>query len=913
MSKFEPFLALEASAGSGKTFALSVRFVALILMGAKINEILALTFTKKACNEMQKRVIETFLNFDKDEKKAECEQLCQFLEKSKEELIALRDEKKQEFLRQNLKIYTFDAFFGKILRSFALNLGLMSDFKSSENELDIRAVFLKILNQEELKDLAHYILDIDGKEDFFEELENLYQNAYSKEYKNPQKPPSKILMNQSYEDLRRYCLTLDHKDLNKNFKSEKLDLDAFLKSSFMERFETTKYLQKFYNEDEKFREKRQSFLDALDAYALELESFKIAKLMKLLEHFCEAKDQVHREKNILSFADISRKVFELIQSELRELIYFRLDGFIAHLLIDEFQDTSVIQYQILKPIIAELVSGEGVRKFRSFFYVGDKKQSIYRFRKGKKELFDLLRKDFPQIQRDSLDTNRRSAEKLVEFINATFKDKFPNYIPQKIPNDGCKQGGFVRIVSSKEEKSEEIKEKTLETLEKQIEFLQEKNAGELCILCWKNDDCDLVLDFLRTKNIAAFTQSNILLENKASVRLVLEYAKYCIFGDRFYWYFIHALTGLDVSRMKLDLSRSAAQNVLYLIKNLKLDLADIALVQFLEYAQNKENLLDLLFEPCPLKIVSEQNLGISIMSVHKSKGLEFENVILLDSLSKPSSNFSKILLEYDIHGNCWELKIKDKIRKNNAAYTEFLEKIQKAELDDEINKLYVAMTRAKKSLIIIKRNETCINGNYPSYFNSNLYLNLKEEELGSLEKREKRIEKENSKSKDQLPNFVKVGLQELQTQSNPDTKQSYFGKAFHYFMQNVNLRTKANFTELSKKLENKFRFLDKEECKDIFSRVESLLNDNSFNRLLEGKRLLKEQNFSFDGQIKRIDLLALGEDENFIIDYKTSKTSAGIYENQIKFYKHAMVEILEKNTKAFIVYCLKNGIEIVEV
>ncbi|MEE6530078.1 UvrD-helicase domain-containing protein, partial [Campylobacter coli] len=68
--KFKPFLALEASAGSGKTFALSVRFVALILQGAKINEILALTFTKKASNEMKKRIIETFLNLEKESKKS---------------------------------------------------------------------------------------------------------------------------------------------------------------------------------------------------------------------------------------------------------------------------------------------------------------------------------------------------------------------------------------------------------------------------------------------------------------------------------------------------------------------------------------------------------------------------------------------------------------------------------------------------------------------------------------------------------------------------------------------------------------------------------------------------------------------------------------------------------------------------
>ncbi|MCH5336788.1 MAG: RecB-like helicase [Campylobacter sp.] len=912
MKEFKPFLALEASAGSGKTFALSVRFVALILMGAKINEILALTFTKKACNEMQKRVIETFLNFEKDERKAECEQLCKFLGKNKEELIALRDLKKQEFLRQNLKIYTFDAFFGKILRSFALNLGLMSDFKSSENELDIKAVFLKILNEAELKDLAHYILDIDEKENFFKELENLYQNAYFKEYKNPQNFPNKALINQNYEDLRSYCLTLNHKDLSKSFENEKLDLDSFLQSSFMNKFETTKYLQKFYNEDEKFREKRELFLQALNTYALELESFKIAKLMNLLEHFCEAKNQIHKEKNVLSFADISKKVLELVQSELKELIYFRLDGFIAHLLIDEFQDTSVIQYQILKPIIAELVSGVGVREFRSFFYVGDKKQSIYRFRKGKKELFDLLKHEFTQIKSDSLDTNYRSLETLVEFINTTFKDKFPNYLLQKIPNDKAKQGGFVRIVSSKEQSSDEIKEKTLETLLEQIEFLQEKNAGELCILCWKNDDCDLVLDFLKSKQILAFTQSNILLENKASVRLVLEYAKYCIFGDEFYLHFIKSLTGLNVPRLKLDLSKSAAQNVLYLIKNLKLDLSESALIQFLEYAQSKENFLELLFEPCPLKIMSEQNLGISIMSVHKSKGLEFENVILLDSLSKPSPNFSNILLEYDIYEG-WELKIRDKIRKNEPNYMKFLEKIQKAELDDDINKLYVAMTRAKKALIIIKRNETCINGHYPSYFNSNLYLKLKDAEFGELEKEEKKVQNQSFQSKKNLPNFVKVGLQELGVQKSFDTKQSYFGEAFHYFMQNINLKTKANFEKICENLKNKFRFLEEEELKDIFSRVESLLNNENFNGLLQGKRLLKEQSFSFEGQIKRLDLLALDENENFIIDYKTGKSAMDEHKNQIEFYKLGVSEILKKRTKAFIVYCLKNETQIIEI
>ncbi|WP_162894516.1 UvrD-helicase domain-containing protein, partial [Klebsiella pneumoniae] len=146
--------------------------------------------------------------------------------------------------------------------------------------------------------------------------------------------------------------------------------------------------------------------------------------------------------------------------DLKDMIYFRLDGRISHLLIDEFQDTSVVQYEILKPIIAELVSGEGVKKNRSFFYVGDKKQSIYRFRNSKKELFDLLRDTFTQIKTESLDTNYRSLGHLIEFVNTQFKNKFENFIPQKILEQNQNKG-FVRIVQSEETDAKKTKQELL--------------------------------------------------------------------------------------------------------------------------------------------------------------------------------------------------------------------------------------------------------------------------------------------------------------------------------------------------------------------------------------------------------------------------------------------------------------------
>lgn len=326
---------------------------------------------------------------------------------------------------------------------------------------------------------------------------------------------------------------------------------------------------------------------------------------------------------------------------------------------------------------------------------------------------------------------------MVDFVNKTFQSKIKDYTPQLSLES--KKGGFVRVIESQETKvdkdqAKEIQDKTLEALLEQLKFLKSKNIiyDDICILCWKNNDADMILDFLHEQDIPAFTQSNILLENKACIRVLLEYAKYCIFGDKFYLHFLKEMLGFEPLKLKLDLAKSAVQNVLYLIKELKLDLNDMALIQFIEYAKSKDDFLKLLFEPCTLKIMSEQNRGINIMTVHKSKGLEFDHVILLDSLSKNNPNNKTIMLEYDIDQG-WELHIKDSYRKatQESEYKAFIDKITKADYEDDINKLYVAFTRAKDNLIIIKRNASFQSGNYPSYLNTMLDIEI--QELGEIE------------------------------------------------------------------------------------------------------------------------------------------------------------------------------------
>ncbi|EAH5200571.1 recombinase RecB, partial [Campylobacter upsaliensis] len=433
---------------------------------------------------------------------------------------------------------------------------------------------------------------------------------------------------------------------------------------------------------------------------------------------------------------------------------------------------------------------------------------------------------------------------------------------------------------------------------------------KICILCWQNNDANEILEYLKEHKIPAFTQSNVLLENKASVRLVLEYAKYCIFGDAFYLEVMREFLGFEPERLQLDLAKSPEQNVLYLIRNLKLDLADIALLQFLEYAKQKGNFMELLFSPCPLKMIGEENYGVSIMTVHKSKGLEFDYVIVLDRLSKGQNDSKQILLEYDIQKG-WELRIKNAFHKaaRDTSYQNFLARIEKAQKDDDINKLYVALTRAKNGLIVIKKNPFCVNGNNPSYFNGKGYLDLECCEIGTLNE-QTAPKNEEQKEQNALKEFVKIPLQNVEKIEL--SEEFHFGNAFHFCMQSLRLPKGENLENVKQKTRDKFRhFLNKDEFNTLFKRVQNLLENKDFQALLQGKKLLKEQPLSFNGELKRLDLLALDEKEAFIIDYKTGEFNAKNAE-QIALYKQAIKEILNKqNTRAFLIYC-QDAIQILE-
>lgn len=944
----QPFLALEASAGSGKTFALSVRFVALVLKGAKTGEIFALTFSKKATNEMKERIIGTFLNLE--HKEAELNELCKLLGKEKHEILELRDRFKQEFLRSDLKIFTFDSFFAKILRAFSLNLGLMSDFEITESELDAKALFIKALSQNELFNLAFYIKNVDAN--FLQDLNVLYKNAFKDEVQSANMP-SLDEIKAAFNELKDYTLNLiENADLNldgnnKNWIKSKFkcdisnldDLKSFCTKdrSIIKDFDKLNYFRKI--ENEAFLQKYAALITAINAYANALEAFKIAQIQSLLDKYKATKALQHKTLNTLKFDDITLYVYELSRQEgFNELVYFRLDAQISHLLIDEFQDTSSMQYEILKPLIAELVSGKGAKSWRTFFYVGDKKQSIYRFRGSKKELFDKLLQDFPQIKLDKMDTNYRSTALLTNFVNELFAPKYKGYKPQK----SVRNGGFIKVKTSEQpinKKTESIKESMFEAVLTELEFLKQKGANldNTAILCHKSSEADELVAFLKEKNFKAYTQSSKLLEKKASVCALLEYAKYCIFGDSLYLEHVKALLNpasviereqlarakgekIELNelfvpkRLNLRLHENPAQICLYLVQKLGLDLAENALLQYLEYARTKENFLELLFSPCEQRIANDENTGISVMTIFKSKGLEFENVIVLDEISRPDDDKSHLLLEIDLQKGM-QLKIKDTIREatKEAGFCEFMQKRAQGALENDINALYVAFTRAKDALFVIKKPLYDKNSRVRDYFDDEKYLRLECFEKGEIKPNVST--QKSAQECEKTLELEKVPPQKAEKSIAPNSEAIIFGEAFHYLMQHLNLKDFSNLNALKERVFARFHhFLDKNSLEEVFLRAQRLAKEPKFRALIADKEYFKEQPLSFEGQIKQLDLLCVSEHEALIIDYKSGEQGFSEHEAQVKSYKKAVEAILKKpHTRAVLIYALKDECKFIEI
>ncbi len=915
--KFENYLCLEASAGSGKTFALSVRYIALLLQGNHPSKILALTFTNKAANEMKHRITDTFCNLNSSKCDGERNAICELLGISKEEVLALRDKFMADFLASELKISTFDSFFATILRQFSLNLGLMPDFNSlNDNSIDVKNEFKRLLNSNSMMSkVAKYLYYTNSKENaLFEKLALLSQTKFDKF--DALFPSSENAMDR-YNALCDVALKLSSdKYYVANF-NKNLSLNEIVEKAVVKDIDK-KYFNKVRDNAE-FNAARDEFISALKEYYLALEKYEISQISYFVDLYKKAIANVNRRENSLSFADITNWVNELLTNKNNQnidMLYFRLDAKIRHILIDEFQDTDIKQYEILKPLIDESLSGIGQSGLGSFFYVGDIKQSIYRFRGGQSGLFNKLTIKFPQIKTQSLDKNYRSDKEIVEYVNDKFKYKYPHYINQ-IPNS--KDDGYVGVIKFD-------REKYLEAIYDSINHLSKFGVKyeDMAILCWKNSDIYNIKDYLEAKGLEVSTQTTNNLIKSANVAAVVAFLKYSIFGDEIYLNTQYEITKTKKAKLELKSDASVAQTLKFIAKYLGLEPCDVDLLKLYEISSRYSDIYDFAFNIDNDQTTSAKNSqkGITIMTVHKSKGLQFDHVIVLDYIGKENSQKDKFLMEYNLDTNSWDIRLANKVFEylGDENYTQLQDRQKELDRKEVINKIYVALTRAKHSLIILAKDNP--DGNNISYFTeyeSNgqkvEYLNLDECKLGII----KPNSDKKQESKPQiihLKPFEKIAPQEILTSDKPKESLNldsiYFGKALHYYLESIDFADFNSLKIAQNCLYNKFgAFIDQDGLKDIKDRVDRLLNNPQFLEIIKDKRLYQEQDIGFNGVLKRIDLLCVNSDEIEIIDYKSSLKNSDEHKEQVREYLDILSQIYsQKRLKASIVYILHDKIQI---
>ena len=913
------YQALKASAGSGKTFNLAARFLSLVLMGARTSQIIAITFTNKSAADMKEKIINSFLDL------SNLPELLALISEisglSESEILARRDEMRDDFLKSNLKISTFDAFFGVILRSFALNAGLDADY-----EIDVGGEIQRFLDKKfvsQLKKLgfidfvAHFLRAIDKKKSDLITLceQNLPEFNISAK---PNFEPVRAKIREFNATLKLLNATPSIlKTFDENITPNEMVKKAiFEKKSLQEHRNLKKYVLQEPKLDEIFEQIRQN----LSEYFREFDRYELGQISQISKIYRESKMSANRTLNLLSFDDVAQIAGEILRDEnSRDLLYFRLDDRITHLLIDEFQDTSARQYEILRPLIDEIVSGHGTN-LGSFFYVGDVKQSIYRFRGSIKELFDFTAQNRAQIAIKTLDTNYRSDENLVNFINDKFANKFNSgeFAFQKCGNltqNGLKSG-FIEVKNIELNDDDDERGVMSESVFKSVEKLLKLgiNQNKIAILCRKNADIDAIKSRLNLAGIQTSGEGATRLFGINLVRAVLEFLKFLITNERLYGENVRALLGLKfLPKMELKLSETPLSCVKFACKMLGISLGDKNILKLCEIASGYSNLVNFAFCDDKTPASLNENESIKVMTIHKSKGLEFDHVIVCDKMGGDSNKGEHFLTEYDLKSGQFLVMIRKQGRENiDEKYRALKEKKSDLDSQEALNLIYVALTRAKKSLFVLINPKN-------SYFTQ--HFKLQDETIGEIKNEENSsLNLQNLRAKKEII-IAKTGQQELVLRDDKDENLGEnahainFGLALHFALEMMAKFDENSLNMAMQKCQNEFgQILCERDFIDIKSRINMLIYNEKFKQIIDGARLIKEQSFKRENELRRIDLLCIKDDEAIVIDYKSSYKFCEHHKMQVEFYKNSLEKMAKfKNVRALIIYILNGEISFVEI
>jgi len=1032
------FSIYNASAGSGKTYALVKEYLKIIL-SAKANDayrnILAITFTNKAVHEMKSRIVDSLSEFAKLDPRPKAMDLLLQLSAETELSPSAIQIKSRQIIKHIIHNYaafdisTIDKFTHRVIRAFAHDLNLPMTFEvtlDTENLL-AEAVDALIAQAGEDETLTKLLIDFT-----MEKTDDDKSWDISREILET----GKLILN---ENNREELTHFKDKSIEEflAIKSKLSDAGKFLESQNVllaneiwlaidacgidaKSFSGGYFPNHISNiQQGKFNRKNKTYHQpedikinktAPDKTAIEV---IIPRLLEVLERIYKNYEQrdfynaflrnitplsllntvsnelakIQSEQNILSIAQFNAIIHREIQNQPAPFIYERLGERYRHFFIDEFQDTSEMQWQNLIPLIDNATSSELNGEKGTLMIVGDPKQSIYRWRGGKAEQFIALSGDAnPFNNKDKkvehLDRNYRSYSQVIDFNNGFFKflaNDFdnPDYRhlyenrSHQLAND--KSGGYVNIsflpveiLEDDEEpigRAEMYVKATLFAIEKAVS--QGFKYSDIAVLTRKRDQGIAVAAYLTAQNIAILSSETLMIQNATDVRFVIHVLKYLrnssdleakahlleYLAQRQQQKQIHDFIaqGMQLtdetdfeswlSEIKVSLSfKNIRKKSLYeavetiITKFLAAENNNAYLQYFLDIVlerdfRNQAGISDFLVYwdkyaekfsiPSP-----EGNNAVRIMTIHKSKGLEFPVVIMPfadeDYSRKPKDKLwlnaedeifglPKVLIDNNIS-----------VESFGDAAVEIYNLKKQEELLDNINVLYVALTRAEEQLYIIseinldKAGEPKKN-NMASFFIAYLAslgkfdTSIYEYEFGNGEStsvKEAYISNSQSivvvKEKLDLKN-VKIAQKEALMWGTHQLEAIEYGNVVHEILSYIKTAKDIDLA-LTKALENGLIALYQRET--VFETLSQIVNHFELSPYFsEGNIILNEQAIiQHEGyNVKPDRMVITHQNELLLLDYKTGMHQAK-YQLQLDNYQIAIEKMGYNVTKKALVY-----------
>lgn len=1042
-------LVLKASAGTGKTYRLSLEYIIALCKKGDIEpidykNILVMTFTRKATAEIKEGILNKLSEF------MEIYEISKNFELSVIEAISdnkLIDNKKRNnylnliesikniepnlvidnnFLenlskvnkeiiknKEKLKIYTIDAFFNIIFKNIVTNLMKIKSYTMLDEEDNFsyyKKVLENIFNNDRLfNDFKNFFTE--NSEKNIDNYISIIQRLISSRWKyilslndNP-KPTKKEKFNitKSSIEILREIFSYIENDCKK-------DLDDVLKTDYKKYIGKTEKTQKeFLFKDFKLLFKdgtagliyngnklkkasdaeHKEYINARHEELREILSKEIfnevlipyeEKIFELSSEIYSLYDSFKIRDKKFTFSDIAIYTYMAIfnknnalrdENGLTDIFFETLDMNIEAIFIDEFQDTSILQWKILY---------EFTKKVKTVICVGDEKQSIYGWRDGEKRLFENL-ETILEAKEDSLGKSYRSDRNIVSYCNQFFKAiekiedwKFPtSEVNSK--NDGYVKAICIKDLQDKIEDEEQKKELNINTI-----LLQELKKFEpydnVAIIARTNAELSEIANLLEDEKIPYILNNEKNISEYSGIFECFELLKYLVYENELALFnFISSpLSNFGTDEIEILLKNKKElfsyinfsqdndfinsldkkiirflEKIVFLKKNYKnftvqdLIFEIIKKFQFIDYF-NKDNevkniydfylltnyyssILELLNDykenKLSLSDTNSEKKGVELVTIHKSKGLEFKTTFVIKNSKKSKTDDIDFLFEMNDHYDETVFSLFCKKGYKSILETCFEERIEnydKKIKEEEINNFYVALTRPKNNLIVIYEDRLFedkslkeINLEDISFEKSliNDFFDCKIGELSFSEKNSNNedIAKENLESDlFNSQSYFSSSIYENEEESEKiDINDSKFlleteekrmiGILVHYFFENLKYGTDEE-VEFSKTLCYKkyLSYFGEEKLNKIFSKenIEMFLTKDKeiFSKKWD---YIYSEYVLYDYEEKkeyRIDRLMIkdngnGTGEIYIVDFKTG----GKDESQLKSYK----EVLKKN------------------